>query len=283
MTLQLNVDAAPILPPRVGLLAAALSPEITDPHWEQGITWTEEPWLDANAGIFDPGICANPTASLVADTVPAGNSMTPLAIFAEFTCTTMTKSPDLNERARRALGAHASRQIARELWTGVGATAAGYDNDWFVKSGLATVITTVQSPIRAMSELEGWAAENVAGLSFIHASRRLISYWQSAQLLRRDGNLIRTVNDNIVVPDEGYPVAGPAGQTAGSAGVPWAFVSRPVAVKLGNVVVYGPETFSDSIRSTNDRTYQATASFAYQFDVQGLGAIRVTACSTTDC
>lgn len=297
------VDAAPILAPRLGLLASAIMPDtpaedvlVSAPladggdvaalmqarnaeRWIEGLTWVPEPWADANASIYDPQ-CGGVDPGFTGDTIGSAPTYSPPAIWAGFACATPGRGVDLEGRAKRALAAHASRQVERELWSGAQAIASGWANRYFTKAGLASVITTVRSPIRALAELEDWAGDQAAGLAYIHAPRRLVTYWVTAQLLRREGNRLLTAYDNIVVPGEGYTGAAPSGEAAGTDDVPWAFVSRPVTVRLGPIDVYGP---GSDRRSTNLDTYVATQPFAATFDPSPLGALRVTLCNTTDC
>jgi len=119
---------------------------------------------------------------------------------------------DFRARASRALLANESRKLELELWSGRVAHAGGFQldvgtsigNNWLANPDTATDLGIVGLAF-ALGEAVQYLAETTTEQGMIHAQPRVVSAWWSAQLLRREGNVIyENTNDHVVVPGTGY-------------------------------------------------------------------------------
>lgn len=84
-----------------------------------------------------------------------------------------------------------------------------------------------------------------------------------AEYVRRDGGLLLTRQDNIVVVDAGYPGTGPSGEPVGATA--WAYATAPVQIRISDLAVQSdPVQVVD--RATNTITVWAERVFAATFD-----------------
>lgn len=258
------VLAPPATPPRVGLLASLggidrimRDTATADPQQR----WADQSGFDFNSeacnasGRFD--ICTPGDLSPDAD---AGSlSWTPFGIYATDVCTTM-QSRDRDGRARRALAACASYQVAGELWTGDLAQANGYDNGWLA-SPESDVLSagSGMTPTNALACLEeGLAACSCGARGMIHATRQVATLWAADGLIRFEAGLLLTFMDSVVVPDAGYTGSGPDGQAA-AAGAVWAYATTMVQVRLSEVQVLVDLGAKDLVNTGVARAQQIAA------------------------
>lgn len=251
------LQAPPAAPPRVGLIPAAIVNRGNE-SWEQGFDFLPE---NCNAGgVLDP--CDNtttkdidPNASLV--------DVDPFVVWAGFKCSALGyRAEDGEARARRALAAVESAQVAAEFWTGALSQSDADINNRYLASPQSDVVSpgSALSLTNGLACLEQALAECAAGRGFVHATRQVVSLWHQGGSLRREGNLILTINDTIVVPDAGYDGTGPNGE-APHAGSVWAYATSPVDVRLSEVIVTGanPREFNRSVNTVEVRAERLAA------------------------
>src|SRR5260221_663837 len=134
-----------VAPPDVGLIAS-LSGEYLDPpdeileggvtsRWETGFRYNPEQMAAASTGsAFDP--CLRPTRTIGANI--ANVSAMPFVCWMGDACSPFGfEARDFVARARRALLAAGSKQIAHEMWTGAVAGASGGANAYRASDALA--------------------------------------------------------------------------------------------------------------------------------------------------
>lgn len=259
------VDSTPSQPSPVGLLASAIVINETTTRWEQGLSFIPE-MCAVDGMVFDPcdadpGKLAQPIEEYV--------SYTPFGILQGVSCSTFSPGVDVEADARRALNVSRERLISGEFWTGTLVRAATPDlTNPYLASGTAVTqpnTTTATTPVRALAQLETGISLCHAGRSMIHARRDTVTYWAAAGLLRREGNLLLTINDTIVVPGEGYTGSAPSTpDTVPGAPSAWAYATPLVTVRLGSVVNLAPA--APEVTTENLRTAFAEQFVAVTFD-----------------
>ncbi|CAI7980209.1 hypothetical protein FRAHR75_770001 [Frankia sp. Hr75.2] len=225
VTLAQITNAPPPAAPAVSLPRSATSPVDDSDRWaSHGITYTPEVTLDAGL----EGTCGPASGSYAAD-MPGVVEWTPYAVEVYDTCSAM-RGRDYAGRARRLLDASTPRAVEAEFWGGAYAQANSLPNLYLTMS-TATVINptpgTAVSFARGVALLEqGLGDLGVQGM--IHCRREAVT--NAANLLRREGNLIRTMVDTIVVPGMGYSGLGPDGDAneTPTAGQTWMYATGVV-------------------------------------------------------
>lgn len=257
-------------PPRVGLLASVGAPTVDAPipdpaggtrpvRWENGFWF--EPEGCGESGIRNP-------ASQDEKIIEAGQppiQAEPFQLWAGDRCTLMDGlGREWQRRAQDQLAASESYQIAHELWTGdLTADALDCNDEPWPNAYLAdpTAVDRLTNggadPVDGLACLEAGLAHYLKGRrGMIHATPQLATHWFAASALRREGRLLLTALDTIVVPDAGYPGDGP---DAPAGATQWAYGTDMVQVRLGTVVLLpdGDDLAAALDRQNNDVEYRA--------------------------
>ena len=263
------VNARPAAPPRVGLLPSVGTTDELEARWEAGFAYAAENCVAA--GVFDP--CGPGTLD-----PPANRAMVeadPFAVWAADECSAFGFSErDWQGRARRLLEACQSKQVERELWRGDLSRADSDINNAFLASADADVIGAPGTSLRdGLACLEQALADCSCGArGMIHATRQVVTHWQGLGLLRREGSLVLTINDTIVIPGAGYDGSGPpaaAGDppVAAVTGGVWAYATGIVDVRLSPQIDIVPGSFAQAFdRSTNTIAFRAERLAAASWD-----------------
>lgn len=277
------VDPVPTQPSRYGLINSATVINEADAHWEQGITWTPETCAE-DGGTFN--YCNSPATEFTYNGVPTAGQFIPFGIYASAKCHPGS-GLDIRARAVRALELQESRLIEREFWTGAVATAADPDHPNKFLAAAAAVQpngTTATPAALALADLEQALADCAGGgRGFIHARPRTVTFWQHMGLLRREGSLLLTALDTIVVPGRGYPGTSPTGVATANHNTDWAYATGQVEVRRGPVQVL--ETEASVTQANTDNTHRAVAyrMASATFDPCCHIGVLVKNCSLQDC
>lgn len=251
-------EAVVLQPPRVGLLASAPSREGAG-RWETGLEYEPE-GCGVDVGLIDP--C---TGGQVL--IDGGNAdiekMDPFLIWAGRQCTTLNfQAAEYEARATRLLLACQSKQVEAEFWSGALTQAAhpADENFYLNETGAATLVnTTPSTPVEALALLEQGLADCGCGArGMIHATRSVVTLWSEGGLVQRQGSLLVTIHDTIVVPGAGYDGSGPGNEAAADGSV-FAYATGLVNVRLSPVDVT-PKTFAEA----TDRTLNTVAFRAHR-------------------
>lgn len=272
------ITAPPAAPPRVSLLTSARTVDDPDLRWTGGVELDPEAPAAAAADGCDPGTWTvpDPAGSVQAD---------PMVVWAGERCSALSVGArDYQARARRALEACTPAQVASELWTGAQAQAAGWPNLWLAggSAGFTNLSPTpadVSPGLYGLAALQEYLGDTVCGArGMIHATRNAVTLWQRYGLLRREGQLIVDLYDNIVVPGPGYDGSDPAGDVDPSGETAWAYATGLVEVRLGPPVVT-PDLLADAVdRSVNTVEFRAWRLALATWDGQAHAGIRVGLC-----
>lgn len=248
------VIAAPLAaPPLNGLVVCA--PDITarqpDSRWENGFSF--DPEGCGSSGVFD--VCSSAEKPVAAN--PEIVEYVPFGIYGADKCSTMQPGRDWVGRARRQLLACESKQLEAELWTGDHAIANGWPNR-YLASNLANTITngpTTYANVIACLE-QGLAECGCGSRGMIHVTPQLATHLTDQHLIRREGALILTALDTIVVVGSGYDGSSPDGNPA-SLTSQWAYATSMIYLLRGDIQIL-PDTLGEATdRSMNLVEYRA--------------------------
>lgn len=230
------VAAPPALPPRISLINSAIPGEsLADPpgsRWESGYAF--QPEACRVSGVTDP---CDPDAMTVTDAnVPDEVEGEPFVVWAGDRCSTFGFSEqDFTGRVERQLLACESYQIAQELWKGTQAKASGWPNRYLASEASDVLTSAAEDVLDALACLEQGLAQCACGQQgMIHATRQVVTHWMANTLVRREGNLLLTAMDTIVVADAGYDGSSPLGAAAANGSI-WAYATGPVVVRRGPI------------------------------------------------
>lgn len=252
------VEAPPAAGPRFGLRASI--PVTTDVgRWETGIQYVPE---GCSEGERFGDLCTVPMD--VADTsMPDAVQWDPYVLSVSETCSTFSMRPEeMAGRAERLLNMDTERQLGQELWDGTLAQAtAGSVNTWLAddsQPNFEVLGTGGAEYSHALACLEQYLADNNGGQQgVIHATVQTVAHWESFRLLRREGNMILTFKDTVVIPSPGYSGNSPDGITA--VGDVWAYATDMPRIFLGDIQI-----FTSELQSV-DRTVNTVQVVAQRF------------------
>lgn len=228
---------APLSAPVTSLERVAARPQRDVPNfpdrWTGGVTFLPEDRCGVLHVPVDP--CAPSAGDLDLGVEPDLVQWEPYLVWDGATCTVrgMAMLEESAALARRRLASSRSAQMGRELWEGAAATAAGWDNRFF-SDGTADVLTgaSAAAATDGLACLRQYLSETLQGRrGMIHATAQTITHWSSLNLLRRDGDTIFDLSNNVVVQDGGYRGTGPNGEAA-AAGSVWAYATGIVSVLI---------------------------------------------------
>lgn len=196
--------------PTTGLLQSAPTRSDAGVRWENGIAWRSERCISLQG--FAPCGDVDGTPSDV-DSGPHYHLPNGYRVW-DF-CTLIGGRLD-SERVRRQADAVASYVMAEELWAGaLGRANPGmlgdsstFVNDYLTNPATLTDIGADGTLIERFGALEEETIRAARGQQvMLHIPARLVS--SLSDVLRRQGNLIYTALDSVVVADAGYPGTGP--------------------------------------------------------------------------
>lgn len=249
MSLFVPVPAPPVLPPVINLVTSSRNPLANGPQVDED---TGEPVRWENGYAFQAAINVDPTnKSMCSSNEDEGTGepdtttaplvqTTPWFVETEEHCSVMGyRGRDYIGRAVTGLAAATPKGVEREFWTGALATADGAPN-LFLANGGATDVTptpgTAVSIEEAVERLEAALAGcGAGGRGMIHVAP---IGTPPLTVVRRDGPLLLTPRDTIVVSGSGYPGTSPTG-SAPAAGTTWLYATGLVEVRLGDIEVFG--------------------------------------------
>lgn len=267
--LPAHVQATPAAPPENGLVVSAREPQ--DPpgtRWENGLAF--DPESCSYVASFDP-TCGDGTVEF-----PTGRTdrsdvkHQPMGIVSANVADSMCRTyEDVLARAERQLNACTSRQLEDEFWRGTRARDRGWTNNFYLAEEGATdrLSNVAVATTDALACLErALMSCKCGGRGMIHATADVVTHWARDGLVKREGGLIVTVLNTIVVPGEGYDGTGPAARADGPAAAPsgasWAYATGRVDVRLGPVVLIPGR---DAIEAALDRGINDFRVYATRF------------------
>lgn len=228
----------PAAAPAVTLLAAARTPQLpASARWEAGgIAYMPEACADH--GVIDP--CSNASFGSSNPSNLGQITNLPFVVWAADECSTFGfASRDWAGRATRQLLAATPWEVEHEFWTGTVSAAASLGNQHLASGVAVTDITpmagavSVKDGIGCLEQALGQTGYGAQGM--IHVTRKCLPGLADAHLVRRQGNLLLTDVDTVVVPGVGYPGTKPDG-TATTEGEHYIYATDYVSVFLGDPI-----------------------------------------------
>ena len=261
---RLVVTPPPAAAPRVGLLVSALQPSGEGERWGNGITYDPE---TGQTG-YRTDECDPDPADRDLEARRATVEWQPYVIGDGIVCTALAaRGRDWQAQARRQLDAVAEYQISAELWAGTVADDHSYPNRHLTDAAAGDVVGGAGlGSVDALAALEGYLSSCHGGQrGMIHAPRLIVTHWVADGLVRREGSLLLTIMDTIVVPGAGY-----TGATA--------VATSMVEVRRGPVTVTGdPLTQAGQVdRSTNLVEVRAEQQALASWDLSCHGVVTIT-------
>lgn len=273
-------------PPRLGLLTAAVFPDVGDSRWLNGFTFRSDQCVPGGSTHNCAGPEGEAGGSFVDVSSPGVDDsfgpgivrVVPVEVYVEDECSTMDfGTPDQDARARRAFVAAESRLIEAEFWLGTEAQSGNYPTP-YLTDGTADNLGAVAG-FYALAELQQWAAESFDGRAMIHATPRVVEFWYRNAEVRREGNLLLDAFDNIVVPGAGYDGTGPNGEAPVAGETEWAYVTPLVHILRESSIQILPGSTVEAVdRDVNLTTYRATRIVAAYHDGCGKAAVNINLC-----
>jgi hypothetical protein len=276
------VDAPSYSPTPFGLMTTVEWVTSSDPHWQNGITYS--PMCGAGslgATTFDECIAVTgtgdaPPPQAFANTVthtPRG--ATSFVAMTEFDC-----APIGNDQAQKiatdALAMAEPWQVERAFWTGVAsgqsvvfphlaANAQTLDATGILLQSAATTVTGVGETAPhnidlALGLLEEALGNCYGGIGVIHVPELLLPTMDAWGVIKKVGAVMYTTNGNKIAVGGGYPGTSPAGVARGSSAT-WIYATGNVFGYRSQVRVRAPQGAQAFDRSTNtmkmiaERTY----------------------------
>lgn len=227
----------PVAPPAleepvISLLRSAQDPlrgnaDTTGGRWVGGIAY--QPYDNVAPVVIDP------CEGAAVDTPPAPPGVVTwqayvVKVFDQ--CSAIGfRAHDFKERLDTAMRVGRHKAIEKEFWGGALATSTSNGNAFLTESPGVTDLTPTAVPSirRAMQILEqGLADCGLGGRGMIHMRPDALPADTQA---RREGNVLLTLRDTILVVGNGYPNTGPSGAAA-PAGTTWLFATGMVDVRV---------------------------------------------------
>lgn len=244
---------------------------------DQAVTWTD-------VGTPAPGAVppvSNTTGGIGSYTNAPINTVVPYVLVAEDWCSSFGfEQRDFKGRAQRLLENATPQAIEREFWTGAMATAKGYPNRFLADANVVDLTPGAGAPsvARGLQILQGALATcGFGGQGMIHVQAQTAPNLLS---VRRVGNLLLDIFDNIVVPGVGYPGTGPGNSTP-AAGTAWMYATDLVAVRVEDDSAVYPDTMAEAMDwgqagQPNTLRFRAQKHAAAYFDGACQFGVRVT-------
>lgn len=244
----------PLPKPRTGLLAVATVTEsATVQRFANGLTWHPERVPNPTAGttVFAARELKCVVASLPTTDGPVNEEAYPFSIVVYDKCSTFDDASEMaadrrdrTGRALRLLEAVKSYVIAKEFWTGAISTAQGLSNTWLKKDWAGDEVLTAAAAAKAIGKLDEITATRMTnGRGMFHMNPKLLAQLLEANVIRREGSLWLSPNDNVIVADGGY--SGTVGATQDNI-----VATTPVEIWMRDP--YTNEPVDGFTRTTND-------------------------------
>lgn len=215
---------------------------------DQAPTWTDDG--SRSAGAAAPS--TNTTAGIGSYTnAPVNTVIPPLLVVEDFCSASGFEQRDFKGRALRLLDNATPQALEKEFWTGALATAKGYPNRFLTDANIVDLTPGAGPPsiARGLQILQGALATcGFGGQGMIHVQAQTAPNLLS---VRRVGNLLYDIFDNLVVPGVGYPGTGPGG-AAPAAGTAWMYATDLVAARVEDEGTVFPDTFAEATDRSQD-------------------------------
>lgn len=231
------VPSPPLVPTPVNIVRSSRRPrDDGDVRWQSGITY--RPALNYEAYGYSQ--CGTASSMPTGTHRPDGRvSWFPIVQVQDMVCSSFGwETTDWRGDLRKLLDDSLPKFLETELWTGAIAQIEGLDNLWLASTHSVDITGgTAVSVKRGYELLEAGLGDVRTGAQgMIHARRSEIPNFTG---IRREGNLLLTPLDTIVVPGVGYKGTDRSGAAA-SAGTSWMYATGITDVRIDDNITWIP-------------------------------------------
>jgi hypothetical protein len=192
------VASPALVPSPVNIVRSSRTNADSPSHWEAGFTYLPE-------GIGEMAVddmCGGFNRNMENNAPGAAATWQPYFLTAKFNCSAFGyEQNDYAGRARRLLEAATPKLLEWEFWGGVLSQAAGLSNTYLASITGAATATSIEQAIGELENALGKCA--YGGRGMIHCPPYAAAF-MTGNSVRREGNLLMTNRDTIVVPGSGY-------------------------------------------------------------------------------
>ena len=192
----------PVEPPAlvanpINLVRASRIPaDTTSGRWVNGFAYTPE-----GIGVLGVGDSCSGEWEEMNHADPFTSDWYPYVLTAEYRCSTFGYSQNQYvDRAKQLLEAATPKLLEWEFWDGPLTKAASLGNSYLTEVAVSHAATNVQEAFGWLENLLGDCG--YGGRGMIHCPPVVVPY--IGTFVRREGNLLLTLRDTIVVPGSGY-------------------------------------------------------------------------------
>lgn len=254
-----------------GLFSTFSFRESGDGRWQAGVVW-EALACGPASGIGDPSCDPEtPTVGLPkGDAEPAdAGEASPFTVYFKEKCDPVGRVAVAQDRANTSLLLKEQMRVEQALWTG----------DLGNTPNLQTVESTVgdSSPAAVLAAITLGLRRDYGGLGTIHVGLIGAAVLEDADLLKRDGDRVRTIYGDAVSIGAGYlEVDGGPLLGAADAGNVWIIASPPVFGYRSEVFTSSERTGDLLDRGNNDFYGVAERTYLLGFDPCGVIAAQMS-------
>ena len=248
-----------------------------DSHWKNGIQW--QSLCGMASTTLEPCVTGGALPLKIDTGGTEARGASAFTVYAEVDCSAPGGGWERGiEDATRLLEMTESYAVEQAFWTGRAANinnavyphlaantvqtnnAAGDGFYTLTLQTAATVVTggTGVAAVIGFGALEAAIAACNNGVSVIHVPMIAIPSLLSKMLLVKQGNQLRTITGNVVVPGAGYANTGPDGSPA-AVGQAWLYGTGAMFGYRGDVRTFSRETSLDrnvnTLKAIAERTY----------------------------
>lgn len=227
-----------VVPPVINLVTSARQPaDTTEGKWVNGFAFQGA--IDADPTLLDPCDSTNFDAG---DDDPSFGlvNTTPWLVEVAEHCSVMGYAGrDYIGRAVAGVIAATPKGVEREFWGGALTQAAGWDNLYLTNGDAVDQTPTAGTAVSVEEGIDlleaALAGCGSGGRGYIHVPPAVTP---PLTLVRREGTLLLTPRDTIVVVGSGYLGTDPDGADPDD-GTTWLYATGMVDVRLGDIEVFG--------------------------------------------
>lgn len=241
---RITLDGPAPVAPRFTLLGAADSTPPPDGHWILGGELAPYPGSPARGWE----LCDNQDTKETSD-YPDPDPFDGFTVYLAVQCTTRGLDiAALRQKAQAAFQVYEHAVVEDQFWNGTIVSTNPHLTDANAVDLAAGGVDVVTGFALLEAEL---AANQQSGM--IHLSPYLATYALAAQLVERDGGVLRTKLGTVVVPGMGYDGSEPEAASAPSAGTEYAYATNGVRVMRSPAPVTIPAGDAEALdRGNND-------------------------------
>jgi hypothetical protein len=247
----------------------------SDPHWQTGVQWEQEPGC-TQASVYACPTCAENNGNTAQAKTPTSGIPTvlalPFTVYRGFKCSPIGTWNEGMDRAKRGLENGEERAVENEIALGTHS----------VSNALVRATTTDITPtpgtavslVQGIALLEQYMATNSHGQGVIMMTRRDVTLANAnSPLIRPDGSVLRTTLDTPVAALGGFNGrTGPNGVAAVGSNA-WIFVTGRPIIRRSEIFMTPVDREDALSRLNNDFVVLAERTYSVNWDCITAGVL----------